>query len=489
MQFDYKNRLETSGFSSLETDSFYIIPSKGGAPQSSIGDTSFLLKINKFTGQLHYKPIIYYEGQSVINVLKKPSEKLLVQGSSYKGVKEYNFVDNNQYFALIDEHTFDTISLQEYGLANRVDVFYRPILTSDGGIFSSGWSYGLQQQYDRSSLLVFKCDSNLNQQFLKLYSVSQVNNHFGTGAIETPDKGFIVVGNRRVGNPVKYVYALIVKVDSLGNQVFWKEIPHQGDTIDLYLRGVNPINNGGYIAVGSLVFNPQVGPGWERSWVVGFDGQGNLLWSKAYAENERSGWNSITPSHDGNFYACGYERDWVDPQSKQYGTISKLSPTGDLIWHRKYSVEPLAKLYDNFFNVLATSDGGILCNGTTFGHDGSLQNAWVVKLDGNGYLSPSQSDCISDTDEPILLPVGQNAWIALSPNPNPTMGAVHIMAKDGHRIETLRVFDTAGRLIEERHGLHTGEIMTDLGSQKSGVYVFSVLVDRVWTVRQVVKIQ
>jgi len=261
-------------------------------------------------------------------------------------------------------------------------------LTSDGGIFSSGWSFGLQPN-DRQSLLVFKCDSNLNQQFIKLYSVSQVNNHFGAEVVETPDKGFIIIGTRQVGNPPDFSNALVIKVDSAGNLVFWKEIEHNGDTTELYLTGITKSGVTNYIAVGRRIFNPQVGPGWERSWVVGIDGQGNVLWSKAYAENERSGWSSITPSHDGNFYACGYERDFADAIYKQYATISKLSPLGDLIWHRKYSVEPTGKHYDIFLNVLTTSDGGILCNGTTYENDTSHQNAWIVKLDSLGCLTPT----------------------------------------------------------------------------------------------------
>lgn len=483
VQFDYQNRLETSGYGSVETDSFYIIPSKGASPFQSVGDTSFLLSINKFTAQLDYKKIVYFKGQSVTSVLKK-NNTLVVQGSSYSGVKEYNYVDNNRYLALLDQNTLDTLLIREYGLLNKVDVFSRPILTSEGGIFSAGYSYGLQPQYDRSSLLVFKCDSNLNQQFLKLYSMSQINNHFGAGAVETPDKGFIVVGNRQVGNPVKYVYALIVKVDSLGNQVFWKEIPHQGDTIDLYLRGVNPINNGGYIAVGSLVFNPQVGPGWERSWVVGFDGQGNVLWSKAYAENERSGWQSMTPSHDGNFYACGYERDWVDPQSKQYGTISKLSPTGDLIWHRKYSVEPLAKLYDNFFNVLATSDGGILCNGTTYGPDGSLQNAWVMKLDAWGCASPGCQTGVGVQE----LPVGKATPFILWPNP--TTGELNIEAKENFTLGAIRIFSSDGReVFNQSLSDNSTRFSASLSNRPEGSYVCSVLVNGVWYVRQFVLVK
>mgnify|MGYP000421618761 CR=1 FL=1 len=480
VQFDYQNRLETSVFG-IETDSFYIIPVKGASPLKSVADTSFVLTINKFTTQTNYKKISYYEGQSVRNILKG-GNGLFIHGNKYNAPKEFFLVDNDEYFSLVDTHNFDTISLKHFGLPGKYDAFYRPILTSDGGIFSAGWSFGLQQ-YDRSSLLVFKCDSNLNQQFLKLYSVSQVNNHFGGGVVETPDKGFIIVGTRQVGNPVKYSYGLIVKVDSSGNLVFWKEIPHQGDTIDLILVDVKPIGTGNYIAVGSLVFDPRVGPGWERSWVVGFDAQGNLLWSKAYAENERSGWQSITPSLDGNFYACGYERDFADAIYKQYATVSKLAPNGDLIWHRKYSIEPTGKHFDNFFNVLATSDGGILCNGTTFGHDGSLQNAWVMKLDAWGCASPGCQTGVGVEE----LPVGLNSWVVLSPNP--TAGTFRVEATGEHRIEALRIVDLGGRVLLDRRGLREAVVEADLGSEAAGAYVVSVLVDGVWQVRQVHKVR
>lgn len=219
--------------------------------------------------------------------------------------------------------------------------------------------------------------------------------------------------------------------------------------------------------------------------MVNMNNNGSFLWSKEYDSNFYSYWQTITPSLDGNFYACGSATTLDDSGQQsgfvQHAVISKLSPEGTLIWHRKYSISPSLKLYDFFFNVIATSDGGILCNGTTYENDTTRQNAWIVKLDGYGCLSPG---CQTST-EVVELPVGQNSWIVISPNP--TSGLIDIVAKEGHQIEALRVFDASGRLVAQREGLHDDDIEVELGPGPSGVYVVSVLVDGVWNVRQVVK--
>ncbi len=297
------------------------------------------------------------------------------------------------------------------------------------------------------------------------------------------DKGVIVVGTRWIGS--SNANALIFKVDALGNLKWWKEIPFIGDTTFLTLYDIVPKIDGTYIAIGVRTFNPQVGPSHETFWLVNLDGNGNILWSKEYDPNFYSGWQTITPSLDGNFYACGVATTYDDSGQQsgyvQHAVISKLSPEGALIWHRKYTISPSLKLYDIFFNVLATSDGGILCNGTTYENDTTRQNAWIVKLDGYGCFSPG---CQTGTAV-VELPVGQNSWVSISPSP--TSGLINIVAKEGHQIEALRVFDATGRLVEQRQGLHAAAIEAELGPGPSGVYIVSVLVDGVWNVRQVVK--
>jgi len=477
VQFDYDNRLETAALSSIETDSFYIIPIKGASQFQSVADTSFVLKINKFTGGTNYKKISYYEGQSVRNILIK-NNRLFINGSNYNAPKEY-IVDNSQYISLVSVQSFDTILLKNFGLPDRYDSFYRPILTSDGGIFSSGWSFPANPQ-GNSSLLFFKCDSNLNQLFLKIIpSTVELNkNYLAGGVVETPDKGFLIVGTKHIVLGF-FANALVVKVDSAGNQVFWKEIPHSGDTTELYLVGIAKNGNANYIAVGQRIFNPQVGPGWERSWVVGLDAQGNVLWSKSYAENERSGWASIEASQDGNFYACGYERDFADAIYKQYATISKLAPNGDLIWHRKYSVEPSGKHYDIFFNILVTSDGGILCNGTTYGNDTTRQNAWIVKLDSLGCLSPG---CDTGVDV-FELPIGNATPFILAPNP--TSGVFQIQAKNDLIIDAVRVYAMGGALVYNAPNVKSNYVSIELNGMSNGPYVCSVLINGTRYIRQI----
>lgn len=474
-------------YSSVETDSSYIFPIKGGTPWVDVFDTSFILKINKYSNEITYHKIGIYEGQSAINIVKTSKPDIfLLQGSKYNAGHESGEIDNDIYLCKISGQSLDTLALKTFGFPGRIDVFYRPILTSDGGFACSGWSFPIEPpQYQ--SLLVFKCDSNLNQQYLKLLPSYSTTLYFGLGMVETPDRGFIIVGNRRVGNYNDN--ALVIKVDSAGNQVWWKEYEPQGDERNLYLMDIVSKPDGAYLAVGYKYVAPFLAGFDEKFWCVGLDAEGEILWSKEYNQNERTSWTSICASHDGNYYVSGYERDNVlfdnngEGYWRQYGVISKISPEGDLLWHRRYTVEQLNKRYDIFFNVMATSDGGILCNGTTYENDTTRQNAWIVKLDSLGCLTPN---CGPSVDV-IELPVGKNSPLKIWPNP--TFGEVTVEARDGQRIERLRVFDAQGRELPVQANLPAMQVRFSLTSQPDGMYFCSALVGGVLVVRQVVKIE
>lgn len=483
LQFDYQQNLEAAMRGGIETDSNYLFPIKGGSPHANIADSSFLLRINKATGAVQFTKIAYFEGQSVISILSDKDQRLYLQGSNYKGRKEGSNAGNSLYLALLDPNTLDTLALREYEQPGRTMVLYRPILSSDGGIFATGWSFPTQAS-GRQSLIVFKCDRQLNQRFLKLLPPSTTNNHYGTGAVETPDGGYLIVGSRQVGNPPEFSNALIVKVDSSGNQVFWKEIAHAADTTELYLSGITRHPDGSYLAVGQRIYNPQVGPGWERSWIVNFDANGKIRWSKSYAENERSNWGQIIPSLDGNFFACGYERDFAEtPQYKQYATISKLSPTGQLRWHRKYSMEPIGKHFDIFFNVLATSDGGILCSGTSYQNDSTRQNAWVMKLDSLGCSAPG---CQTSTGT-LALPFGHAAVFTLFPNP--TNGVLQIQAQKEDLIDSVRLFTAGGHVVYEDNTRSAHQKSLALNHLPEGSYFCTVQINGSSFIRTIVLVK
>jgi len=481
VQFDYNNQWESSGRSTLETDSFFLIPTFTGTPWVNVWDTAFVVKIKKSNLEISVDKIDFFEGSKAVNLIST-NKGVLLQGIHFKG---HDYINETDFFLCrYMENGLDSNTLHRYGLPNRGEYLYRPIQTSDGGIFTSGWSPSTIT--NTQPLLLFKCDSNLNQQYLKLYPPNPSGHHFGLGSIETTDKGVIIVGNRRVN--VYRDNAIYFKVDSLGNVLWWKELPHNGDTTNVYFTDIVKKGDGTYLVVGNRRFDPQVGPSHGTFWVVNIDSDGKVLWWKEHDPNYHSYWQTITPSLDGNYYACGvatvYDLDFPTGFA-QYGVISKLSPEGNLIWHRKYTVSQPNKQYDIFFNVLATSDGGILCNGTTYENDTTRQNAWIVKLDGKGCLAPGPGCSTTNTDEPIELPVGKNSWVTISPNP--TTGQVSIRAKEGHHIEAWRIFDPSGRLVQERLGLNETQSETGLGSGPAGVYVVSVLVDGVWNVRQVVK--
>lgn len=316
--------------------------------------------------------------------------------------------------------------------------------------------------------MLLKCDTNLNQQFLKLYpSANPEVSYFGAGIVETPDHGFLVVGSHRVVTNTDKSAALIFKIDAQGNQVWWKDLPPVGTVKSMYFYDIIAQPDGSYIAVGNKRYDVQNEPYYDHYWVVGFDGQGNILWEREHEVHYSVVWNKIVPAPDGNYLVCGAE--WNEPGPDGggypvYGVVGKLSPEGDLLWMRRYISGLPFNTAMQLYAITATSDGGILAGGHTQNGLPERQNFWMLKLDSLGCLTPG---CDS-TSAVIDIEAGKEPGLVLSPNP--TTGRCVIVHREGVLMEGLEVFDTWGRRVLLRTGLQSEQVEVDLSESPSGVY-------------------
>jgi hypothetical protein len=485
IQFDNRNWWESSGYSTVETDSLYLVTAISGTPWQE-EDTSYVIKINKFTGAITTDPICLYEGQGVANIIPY-QDSYVIGGINYPHRDDIN--NTQAFFCKYDPQTGVVAgSAREFGIANWGDYPFRPIATSDGSIFTAGWSF--PEAGPSQLVMIYKCNSNLEQQYLKLLPDGGTGSYYAGGAIENPDQSIIVVGTHRRKSPPHGILrddALIFKINAEGNVKWWHEIPGTSDTLDLTIYDILPQADGTYIAVGTKRIGPVIGQNYAYCWVLGLNADGEILWQKEHASNEQSGWDRIIPSPDGNYYACGVERDDItyndenELQYKQYGVVSKISPTGDLLWHRRYSVEQLNKHYDIFYNVMATADGGILCSGKTYQNDTTRQNAWIIKMDANGCLSPNCGGISGTVD----LPVGAYAPLVIAPNP--TAGPVRIEVKDGTPIASVACYTIRGELVYQKNDINASIADFDLGQYPAGMYICTVRAGGVLYVRQVVR--
>ncbi|RMG88838.1 MAG: T9SS C-terminal target domain-containing protein, partial [Bacteroidetes bacterium] len=227
----------------------------------------------------------------------------------------------------------------------------------------------------------------------------------------------------------------------------------------------------------------------EKYWVLEFDESGEIIWSKEHGGDvQNASWFSINPLPDGNYIAGGYLREYLHYVNdtlfyRQYGVISKLTPEGDLIWHRKYTNAPMNVHEDIFWNVIPTSDGGILCVGTT--RDSiTHQDVWVVKLDEYGCLEPGCE--VIDATQETNIPQSD-----LSVFPNPTDGIVNIELKDkSDWFKQIQILSLSGQLLDDVQFLptyRTGIFTTNLGKYAPGVYLVRVRTNKGIGIRKIVK--
>ncbi|TAK43318.1 MAG: T9SS type A sorting domain-containing protein [Saprospiraceae bacterium] len=480
IQFDYNNIWNASA-SIIETDNFYIT---GGVFGTFSYDTAFLLKLDK-SGEINslWKTDFFPEGK--IYDIKSSTNLDKIEISGRMNTNGFDDVINSDLFIVqLGLPFLDTLKVKTYGVPNFGDYSQSLVhRTSDGGFAVTGYRFAPGQ---KGKLLLLKTDSLLNQVFMKTYSKSTQDNHTGHSVVETPGKGFIVVGSRSFNT--YDLQGTYLRVDSLGNQVWWKDIVPNGqeDEESIVLSDIARLSDGTFLVLGVKQYDIIGFPQYRVQLLLNINENGDVLWSKEYGSDiyEDTAWKGLTLCQDGNFITGGTKREnpYV-PDQKAYGTIAKITPSGEVLWERKYSASSEGKFYDIFWRTIPTSDGGIIACGSTWGDSLTKENSWIVKLDSLGCLEPG---CDSISTGVVELPVGDNSPIKLYPNP--TGGHLTVEAQKGKAIGAVKIYDLQGRrLVNEEYGLGKASLSFDLSGQPQGMYFCSALVGGVWVTRQFVK--
>jgi hypothetical protein len=121
-----------------------------------------------------------------------------------------------------------------------------------------------------------------------------------------------------------------------------------------------------------------------QPWIFKTDTSGNIIWQRKY-EGPRFTGNSITIDEldDGSIISSG--QGGFDDCMNTQGYIIKVEPDGDSIWMRRYDYYEANNGYLNhLYDLLLTSDEGMILTGETYGEPEWEQSLWVQKLDSIG---------------------------------------------------------------------------------------------------------
>jgi PKD repeat protein len=235
---------------------------------------------------------------------------------------------------------------------------------------------------------LIKTDLEGNVLWEKTYGSDK--NEIGFSITETQDGNLLISGHRRIEGINWNIYLVLVDAD--GN-VLWEK-DYGGNLNDyaglatatydhsfIVYRNVNDGNNG-----------PTVG------YVEKLDGNGNLIWSKAFPYNTLSSfsWAKAVENSDGTIITTAVVRNELN---RAIAKIYKLDPSGNILWTKEYFTRPDAGQY--IYDVKAMEDGGYVMCGSAFPPDTNVQHGWLLRTNcfgEEGVQHPITTDACEQYD-------------------------------------------------------------------------------------------
>ena len=247
------------------------------------------------------------------------------------------------------------------------------IQTSDGGYAIVGYtgSYGTSGSYDGYFV---KTDANGNMQWNKTFGGS--DHDYGYSVIQTSNGGYVITG--RTGSyGGSYGYALLVKTDANGNQLWQKTYGGAGND---YGYSVVQTSDGGYAMAG---FTTTFGVGGLDVYLVKTDANGNQLWQKTYGGAGNDYGYFLVQTSDGGYAIAGYTNSFGAGGYDAY--LVKTNSLGNQLWSRTYG----GTSNDEGHSVVQCSDGGYAIGGNSGSLGAVNLDFYLVKTDSSGSITPT----------------------------------------------------------------------------------------------------
>ncbi|MEN6341754.1 MAG: hypothetical protein ABFC89_04255 [Methanospirillum sp.] len=230
---------------------------------------------------------------------------------------------------------------------------------------------------------------------------------YGSDAQQTSDGGYIllgysdssasgdVTGTNHGGNDL-----WVVKLDSAGT-VQWQQLLGGSGNEYALLHSVQQTSDGGYVLVGSSYSSASgdvtgTNHGDSDYWVVKLDGAGTVQWQRLLGGIQGDWCSSVQQTSDGGYVLFGssYSSASGDVAGTNHGTsledfwVVKLDGAGTVQWQELLGGNGM----DIGLSAQQTSDGGYVLIGCSYssasgdvaGTNHGDFDLWVVKLDGAG---------------------------------------------------------------------------------------------------------
>ena len=252
---------------------------------------------------------------------------------------------------------------------------------------------------------IYKINTSQVQQWSRSYGGKSDDN--AKSIQQTSDGGYIVAGWGGInGNNIKGNLGgndfWIVKLNKQGSIVWQNSLGGSG--ID-NASGAVETPDGGFIAVGysnSNNLNVTGNHGSTDCWLVKLDSGGIIEWQKSIGGSGLDYAYSIHVTKDKGFIIAGAtesnDKDVKGNHGQSDAWIIKTDSLGKIQWQKCYG----GKNNDVAYSIQQTGDGGYVFAGSTNSNDGGVSgnhgamDVWVVKLDKEGTIQWQK--CMGGTD-------------------------------------------------------------------------------------------
>ncbi|UCD65034.1 MAG: T9SS type A sorting domain-containing protein [Candidatus Zixiibacteriota bacterium] len=240
---------------------------------------------------------------------------------------------------------------------------------TEGGdllMLGSTYSYG-NGSFD---IYLVKVDSLGNQIFGRTFGGE--GTEYGYDITPTSDGGFVIVGSTKsFGNGGRDVY--LIKVDAFGDMLWSRTF---GGTADDEGRSVRETSDGGFIICGGTY---SWGAGYQDVLIIRTDALGNQVWLKTYGGAGGEAGAAVRPTGDG-YIVIGSTGSFGEGYSSMY--VVKTDANGDSLWATTYG----GARADYGYSVLTTRDGGLALVGATTSYGAGSNDAYLIKTDPDGNI-------------------------------------------------------------------------------------------------------
>lgn len=251
------------------------------------------------------------------------------------GVNPFND-SNGLYPSLIRfNNVGDTLWMKKYFDASK---FYSPdnvIQCSDGGYAVVGGTTPDSLDFNRQ-IFVLKVDSLGNEIWLHEYGEPTIFSEYGTSIVETSN-GFIIGGYKR-SNGASNANPYLLAIDSIGEFLWHEQFgSSQYDEGAVYL---NSLLDGNFVCVTGLGVYLEEDDTYQQSHIRKINVDGDVIWENSIGNiSERSYFLSSEVASDGSIFAQGMVQinNPINQFNSEVGTIAKFNAEGDSLWMREYS--------------------------------------------------------------------------------------------------------------------------------------------------------